>query len=266
MTAENIEKGTPKKSSPMKFRILFSLYVTFVYYILFVLKIFNRDKITDILYAAGYGLEMREGPLRLFRWLMYLMGIGLFIIMLLLPKIMKIMKREGVLNRCLIIAFLFWAFSILAWLSTKIDYPFIGFYIVFGGFFGIVEAVQSLPLMPFNLNDKRFPLEAKCELLKLEDAKWWRGLTLIWGVIIAAGISGFLSWVLASYPSIEDVRKIPDLGKIPELTFTQGMVLLSSIVPAIGILVWNIIWRTNNLYKKLQRLYKIKSEINSDIG
>lgn len=238
------------------FRIYFSFYVTAVYYVLLVLKILNRDKILGILVQAGYGEEMRQGLLTSFGNRVYFLGIGVFLLVFFLPQIMRLVGKDGALERCLYVAVIFWLFSLLAWLTTNLDLPYLGFYIVFGGLFGIVEGIRKVPVLPIYLSDEGLSIGAKCELLKFEDTKWWRGLTLFWAVVITGAVAGVLNWVLGPYPSIGDVKRMPGLGKVPGMTFVQGMVMVFSAVPAIALLAWDIIRRTNCIHKKLEDLYK----------
>lgn len=209
-----------------KTRFFFAFYITLVFYIILLLHLSKDEHINEWVYS---------------------LGIPIFILSLILPNIMRrwFPKSDKPLQRTLLLAFTFWFFSSLAWFfglpSLASDqFSYLAYFTVYGGLFGIVEGVYQNPIHPQFLKDKKLTKEGKKVMLEFENEKWWRGLNLFWVVIIAIAVSGVINWVLTE--------------SAPSLMY--AFFLAFSSVPAIAMIVWNIIKRTNYIHSKIGELYK----------
>jgi hypothetical protein len=122
-------------------------------------------------------------------------------------------------------------------------------FIAVGGFYGIVEGVWRTPLRPGFLDRKDLTVSAKVELIKYEDNKWWRGLNLLWVVIVGIAVTGAISFALSPTPLDPALRKVPGYNS------AQTAFLALSSIPGIALLVWHFIRRTNYLHQQLGHLY-----------
>jgi hypothetical protein len=233
------------------FRVFFALYATIVFHNILFAKVHYCHRLLQALEKTGYIERITEGPLSFLGWGMFLFGIPIFVLIVFLPQVLRLTRiRDGALQRFLYVAIVFWIFSFLSWFATKVEVSYLAYFLTYGAVLGIIEGVWRVPIHPSWLDDTSLSNEGKCEMLKFEDTKWWRGLKLFWVGIIAIVVTGVINWVTSPAPADEALRKLPAL-KIQE-----AFILAFSSIPGIALVIWNIIQRANYIQKKLGDLYK----------
>jgi hypothetical protein len=227
------------------------LYAAGVFYALIFSKVHYTHKLLGLLAETGYIDRPTEGPLSFLGRGIFVFGLAIFVLVVFVPQILRAVRiKDGALVRCLWVSIVFWIFSALAWAGTKIEVSYLAYLIVYGAALGIIEGVYRVPIHPDWLDDPGVTSEGKLDMLKFEDNKWWRGLRLLWVIIIAIVVTGVINWVTSPSPGDETLRKLP------AVKIQQAFILAFSSVPGIGLVVWNIIKRTNYIQEKLGELHK----------
>lgn len=223
-------------STVSKTRALFSFYISAVFGILLTL-----EKVS----VAQFAL-----------WT-YSLGIVLFASTFLLP-LWNPFKNKA-LQRTLMFACTFWVLSLIAWaFGPGLQKVFhkselfanLAYLIVYGGFFAIVEGVYITPAVPHNLDDPdeienpKMGYDGAVKYLRYEYEKWWKGVNMFWGVIIAIVVSGVIDWTIRA--------TAPPLNIAFFLAFSS--------VPGIAMIVWYIIKKTNAIHESMGKIYEAKNE------
>lgn len=215
-------------------RALFALYVVLVFWILLSVQ---RDACEDFS-----------------RWT-YLLGFIIFTAILFLSKWNPF--KDVPLFRALLFTATFLFLAAIAWgFGTGIHritsemYAYLAYYVVYGGFFGIVEGVYMCPLVPQDLDkeeaikDPDMGYDGAIEYLRYEYEKWWRGLNMLWVVIIAIVVSGVINWTI----------------QVSAPPLNIAFFLAFSSVPGIAMIVWYMISKTNSIHEAIRNLYEAKEE------
>lgn len=212
-------------------RAFFSAYVAIVFCVVLTLETFAIKELTYWPYSLGI-----------------LVGILIF----LLPYLVRWLPlKDKALQRTLLLASIFWILASIAWVFeagplniTSELFAYLAYFVVYGGFFGIVEGVYKNPVIPLGIDKWNMEPESKIDYLTFEYEKWWKGLNMLWVVIIAIVVSGVINWT---------IRKTA-----PPLNY--AFFLAFSSVPGIAMIVWYMIDKTNSIHRKIRDLYEKKYE------
>jgi hypothetical protein len=187
---------------------------------------------------------MYMGPLRThYPWGYYscLLGIGVAVLMLFVPRVLGLFRADGNpylrFTSAFIILGLFGAISLA---NFGFDPGYFVWILLLGFIVGIIDGVRSSKIDLSFLDSQDILLSVKLQKLRSEYDKWWRGLTIFTGVLIAASISGALQSVAAN----------------PALVRNEASIVFFSILAFMGIglgvgLYWEVIRRVNHITEKI---------------
>ena len=227
-------------------RALFSLYIAAAFCVMLLL---NREM--QIPGQTSFPL----GPLAILGNGVYCFALPVFAFSLALHKIIpSTPKKTRSLESCLALAVVCWLFSSLAWLGSRLSVISLAHLFTLGGFWGIIEGVYRVPIVPSWIDNSNLPVEAKRELLKYEFNKWWQGLNIFWALIITAVVAGLLTYG-ATLPQ--------PIGEAHERSLLNILIPAGCSVPGIAMIVWNVIKRTQYIQESLLELWRKRSKSSS---
>lgn len=159
--------------------------------------------------------------------------------------------KDEALQRILMFANMFWTLALVAWaLGPGIQivinhselYAYLSYFIIYGGFFGIVEGVYIIPVVPAEkIEDSAMGYSGAVEYLRYEDEKWWRGLNMLWPGIMPTFVPGIINWTTQGTTSL-------------------AFFLTFSSVPGIAMIVWYVIEKTNAIHERIREIYEAKNK------
>jgi hypothetical protein len=222
-----------KKEERYAIRVMMAAYVSLVY----ITLAFDKWQVADVRWPGfavmPAGLWWAHRPA-----FTLLAGAPLAAFVLFLHRV----ARPDPLSRCLALAAAFWIACIPPWIFSRHDLGYWGYYFAYGGFLGIIQGIWSVPLRPSFL-DAELPADANVELLKYEDQKWWRGLSIFWTALVAIVIAGVINYAIKGAPARDPIGQ--------NIVY-HAVFLVFPAVPGLGSIVWNMIQRTNSLQNHLQ--------------
>lgn len=169
----------------LKTRTLFGLYVA----LSFCLPIFLGLSFIE----AQRSLGVTHHPL-LFELnnYAYVFTLPIFLLSLFLGKLLP-PKSDGSTRDqgFLILAGIFWVFSILAWLGGSLDFRSFALSLCFGMFCGMIEGLFRSSTISYLAGDSSLTTEAKIELLKQKGSTNLTIVGIVSGVVAGCVIAGF---------------------------------------------------------------------------
>lgn len=250
-------KGTMLKpvndSDSWTSRIGLSIYAAVTLCAILSSKLCFQNQIIGLLANEDIRPEFSPGPLHAIGPYVFLFSLPLLLLVLLLPRIAANLKCDSARSRSLLHSALFWAISILCWLSIDYDYMYLFYLGLYGGFLGIVEGVWSIPVRPRILDAVDLSNEAKRQLSTYHVDKWWRGLSLLWATVIAIAITAAISWAGTS-PVPPDAVSHSQLSQAELWKVRKLLLLIIPALPGMAILAWYVVRKTNSVYDRLIQL------------
>ena len=172
-------------------------------------------------------------------WYVIFFALPVAIILHFLPKIMSLIKiKTTPLNRTVTVFILFSLAICLQILNIGLDVAFLFWGCAYASIFGLIEGLSSHNFDMGFINNVDVPLEAKLQKLGSMTTKWFKGLNIITGVLIAAAISGGIHFLTFNTSF---------MGKLGSTYGNTGMVI-EILVIAPGIIIgifWNIFDKIN---------------------
>jgi len=198
----------------------------------------------ELIYRAG-------GNVPPYKWEYWVIIIGLIVIPLLLfvPTILKFLRmRNTPLSRCVYSVALFalayavtlpnfgWLPSLFVWL------------LAFGFIVGLIDGFNPYTINFSFLKRRDISEQVKLSNLQMEYNKLVWGLNLFTGFVIAAAVTGLMSYILASHP----------LVSAEETTMAFAIALYAIVGLALGV-YWSAIKQVNLINKKILEIKKTSS-------
>jgi hypothetical protein len=187
---------------------------------------------------------MYAGHLRAhYTWGYYscLLGLGVAVLMLFAPRVLGLFRADGnPYLRCISAFIILGLFGAISLANFGFDAGYFVWILSFGLIVGIIDGVRSSKIDLSFLDSQDIPPGVKLQKLQSEYDKWWRGLTVFTGFLIAAGVSGALQ----------------SMGFSPALVRNEASIVFFSILAFMGIgigvgLYWEVIRRTNHITEKI---------------
>jgi len=231
----------------MNTRIVFSIYSGIGYATVCLVPSMLNPLIFQAMKQEGLQYWRDTEPIYPLGWYVIFFALPVLIILHFLPKIMSLIKIETTpLNRTVSV-FLFFSLAIcLQVLNIGLDVAFLFWGCAYACILGLIEGLNSHNFDMSFINNDDLPLEAKLHKLGSMTTKWFKGLNIITGVLIAAAISGGIHF-LTFNPSF--------MGKLGRTYGNTGMII-EILVIAPGIII-GIFWKIFHKINVIESQYEM---------
>ena len=231
----------------MHTRIVYSIYSGIGYAVVCLVPTVFNPLIYGAMKQEGLQYWRASEPSYPLGWYVSLFALPIIMVLQFLPKIMTLLKIEVTpLNRSIFV-FLFFSFEIcIQVLNIGVDIAFLFWGCAYASIFGLIEGMSSHKFDMSFVRNENLPIEAKLHKLSSMTTKWFKGLNIITGVLIAAAISGGIHFLTFNTSF---------MGKLGSTFGNTGMVI-EILVIAPGIII-GIFWKIFHKVNEIESQYEL---------
>lgn len=239
-------------------RLFFSLYATGGFAILTAIPTFYNPKIYDALEKSELPYWWKCRPDYPWSWYVLLLSLPLFFLIYFAPKIIRSLGiTDDAVSRPIYIFSCFFSIVLISLFNFKVD-PILPFWgLCYGGIFAVIDALRVYAIEFGFVENQEIRFEAKIAKLRMMFDKWFKGLGIFTGALIALAISGAIHFFTFN-PEF--------LGREASVYSNTAMIVqLLYIAPGIGIGIYgNIFQKIDNIEKQHLRIRKGASAKNQE--
>jgi len=189
----------------------------------------------ELLYTAPSGPHYPWG------YYSCLLGLGVAAFMLFAPRVLGIFgAQSNPYLRCISAFIILALFGAISLANFGFDAGYFSWILFFGLIVGIVDGVRSSKIDLSFLDSQDMLPSVKLQKLQSEYDKWWRGLAILTGFLIAASVSG----------TLQSVTNNPALVRNDASTLFLSIFAYISVGLGAGI-YWEVIRRVNHITEKI---------------
>lgn len=237
-------------------RVLFSLYAAVGFVVVSAIPTFYNPKIYDALEESDLPYWWNSRPDYALDYYILLLAVPLSLLIYFGPEIIRIVGiSDNAITRPIYIFVCFFATVLASLLNFKVD-PILPFWgLCYGGIFAVVDALDAYVIDFGFVEREAVPTQAKIAKLRMMFDKWFKGVGIFTGALIALAISGGIHFFTFN-PGF--------LGREASVYANTAMIIeLLYIAPGIGIGIYGNIFRKINTIEA-QHL-RIRSGASEDV-
>jgi hypothetical protein len=184
------------------------------------------------------------GPLRAYYpWGYYscFLGLGIGVLMLFAPRVLSLLRADSNSYVRFISAFIILAlFGAISLANFGFDAGYFFFILSFGFIVGLVDGVRSSKLDLSFLDSQDMLPSVKLSKLQSEHDKWWHGLAILTGSLIAVSVSA----------SLQSVTNYPAIVRNESTTVILAILVYMGVGLGVGV-YWKVFQRMNYITEKI---------------
>jgi len=241
-------------SNRLAFRIGFAVYSTTLFSSLIWAKGYITDQLNVLWSTQGHIDRFSSGLLASLGGWAYSFGLVVCLLVLFLPQIMRKLRRigihDGAYQRALTLTACFGLTAFLGWLCGDADALALTLFCVVGALLGVIEGYCYSPTYPIAARDATLSAQARIEILKSDQDRWWKGTQLFMTIFVVA-VAG---WALNAFFSIPESGTLAQRVEFSRLNALHVVYFVLTLSSEASWLLFAFIRRMNVTHQTLEAI------------